>query len=82
MIRQEVAAAMGNGRAIENDRLLTPQEAAVTVQWLSARLTAPFSRRLLRKSLRFSEAGVRKWLAVKKREKNLAKRAATSMSFG
>ncbi len=55
----------------EPDRLLTPQQAAsllgVGIRWLyrnSRRL--PFTRRLSRKSLRFSEKGLRRWLAAKK----------------
>jgi len=53
------------------ERLLTPPEAAallgVTVTWLyrhAGRL--PFARRLSRKALRFSEAGLRRWLATRK----------------
>lgn len=53
------------------DRLLTPDEAArllgVTPAWLyrhASRL--PFARKLSRKCLRFSEAGLRKWQAAKK----------------
>ena len=55
----------------EGDHFLTPEEAAkilgVTVPWLyrhAARL--PFTRRLSRKCLRFSEAAVRKWQAAKR----------------
>jgi predicted DNA-binding transcriptional regulator AlpA len=55
----------------ESERLLAPSEAAallgVTVTWLyrhAGRL--PFARRLSRKALRFSEAGLRRWLATRK----------------
>ncbi len=55
----------------EPDQLLTPEEAAsilgVTPRWLyrhAKRL--PFTRRISRKALRFSEAGLRRWLAAKK----------------
>ena len=55
----------------EAERLLTPPDAAallgVTVTWLyrhAGRL--PFARRLSRKALRFSEAGLRRWLAARK----------------
>lgn len=55
----------------EAEHLLTPTEAAallgVTVTWLyrhASRL--PFTRRLSRKALRFSEAGLRRWLAARK----------------
>lgn len=58
-------------QARESERLLTPPEAAallgVTVTWLyrhAGRL--PFARRLSRKALRFSEAGLRRWLASRK----------------
>lgn len=54
----------------KEDRLLTPEEAATflgtTPRWLyrhARRL--PFTRRLSRKALRFSEAGLRRWLAAK-----------------
>lgn len=55
----------------EADRWLAAEEAAailnVTPRWLyrhAKRL--PFAKRLSRKALRFSEAGLRKWLAAKK----------------
>ena len=55
----------------EADHLLTPEEAGrmlgVTPRWLyrhGKRL--PFTKRLSRKVLRFSEAGLRRWLATKK----------------
>jgi predicted DNA-binding transcriptional regulator AlpA len=71
IIREELSAATGTGKHDEADRLLTPQEAAAligqTVNWLyrhSAKL--PFARRISRKNLRFSEAGLRRWIAAKK----------------
>ena len=55
----------------EADQLLTPEEAGqllgVTPRWLyrhAKRL--PFTRRLSRKTLRFSEAGLRRWQAAQK----------------
>lgn len=64
----------GDGRGdpvLPADRLLAPEEAApllgVSVRWLyrhAKRL--PFTRRLSRKALRFSESGLRKWAAAKK----------------
>lgn len=56
--------------APENDRLLTAEEAAsllnVTPKWLSRRASKlPFTRHLSRKALRFSEAGLRQWLAAR-----------------
>lgn len=69
-----VAPTGGDGRGevpSPADRLLTPEEAApllgVSVRWLyrhAKRL--PFTRRLSRKALRFSEAGLRRWQATKK----------------
>lgn len=50
----------------ESDRLLTAQEAAtilgVTPRYMYVHAaTLPFTRRLSRKALRFSEAGLRRW---------------------
>jgi predicted DNA-binding transcriptional regulator AlpA len=50
------------------DRLLKPDEAAecmgVTLRWLYRRVDKlPFARRLGRKTLRFSEAGMRRYMA-------------------
>ena len=57
--------------ASDKDKLLTPEEAAellgVKVSWLyrhAPRL--PFARKLSRKALRFSEAGLRRWQATKR----------------
>lgn len=53
------------------DKLLAPEEAAAilgqTVRWLYRHCDKlPFTRRLSRKSLRFSEAGLHRWVAAKK----------------
>jgi hypothetical protein len=75
IVREEITAAIGNGRHDEPDRLLTPQEAAAIlgqdsekgVRWLyrhAQRL--PFSRRISRKNLKFCERGLRAWIAAKK----------------
>jgi predicted DNA-binding transcriptional regulator AlpA len=53
------------------DRLLTADEAAsllrVTPRWLYRRSSRlPFTRRLSRKALRFSETGIRRWMAARK----------------
>jgi hypothetical protein len=55
----------------EPDRLLTPEEAAeimgVSPRWLRRRAKAlPFARRLSRKALRFSETGLRRYLAARR----------------
>jgi hypothetical protein len=60
-----------NGQPIEPDTFLTAEEAAarlsVTPHWLYRHWKQlPFSRRLSRKSLRFSENGLRKWQSIKK----------------
>ncbi len=59
------------GATSENDRLLSVDEAAellkVTPQWLYRHARGlPFSRRLSRKALRFSEAGLRRWAASRR----------------
>ena len=56
---------------VEPDRLLTAEQAApllsVTVKWLYRHARQlPFTRRLSRKTLRFSAAGLNKWLAQRK----------------
>ncbi len=53
------------------DRLLTVEEAAriarVSKRWLYARASnLPFTRKLSHKVVRFSEAGLRKWLAMRR----------------
>jgi len=55
----------------EKDQLLNPEEAAtrlgVTVKWLYRHAKQlPFTRRLSRKALRFSEQGLQRWLAAKR----------------
>ncbi len=57
--------------AAEKDTLLSVEQAATLIgvsrRWLcrhAAKL--PFTRRISRKNLRFSEAGLRRWLAAKK----------------
>lgn len=66
-LQGSVAGDGGSG----DDRLLAPEEVAsrlgVTVTWLyrhAARL--PFTRRLSRKALRFSERGLDRWQAQKR----------------
>ncbi len=56
---------------VTEDRLLTPQEAAtllsVTPRWLYRHAKGlPFTRRLSRKTLRFSETGLRRWQAARR----------------
>ena len=73
IIAVEVATALQNsaGHVIERDRLLTPEETAEilgqTVRWLHRHANKlPFTRRISRKNLGFSEAGLRRWLAARK----------------
>ena len=65
----------GNGdrpsTPLEPDRLLTPAEAAaqlaVSRRWLYAHAARlPFTKRLSRKVLRFSEAGLRRWQSTRR----------------
>lgn len=68
VVREEIKAATnGNGHV---DKLLTPDEAAeilgMSVKWLyrNAR-KLPFTRKLGRKTLRFSHLGIQKYLAAR-----------------
>jgi len=66
------AAAAPNDPPGEADRLLAPAEAAerlgVTTRWLYRHANQlPFTRRLSRKVLRFSEVGLRRYLDGKRR---------------
>ena len=67
--RVAAAAQPGPVKRAEDDRLISVDEAAgrlgVTPRWLyrhAPRL--PFSRRLSRKALRFSELGLKRWQAA------------------
>jgi predicted DNA-binding transcriptional regulator AlpA len=73
IVREEIGAALqhGSGYVPEKERLLTPEEAAAilgqNVRWLYRHANKlPFSRRMNRKTLRFQEAGLRRWIATKK----------------
>ena len=62
----------GNGSRSDIDRWLTSDEAAsllrVDRKWLYRRARSlPFCRRLSRKKLLFSDAGLRRWLATRTR---------------
>ena len=66
-----IANSAQSEAVISEDRSLTPEEAAtmpnVTVDWLyrhSAEL--PFTRKLSRKCLRFSEAGLKRYLSTRR----------------
>jgi excisionase family DNA binding protein len=68
LLEQQVAPPMGPPQpVVAPDRLLTAVQAAavlgVSKRWLyehAGRL--PFARRLSRRALRFSEAGLRRWI--------------------
>jgi len=69
VFREEISGQ--NEKSTESEKLLTAAEAAtlmnVKPRWLyryAVELT--FTRRINRKTLRFSEAGIRRWLATKK----------------
>src|SRR5262249_48133358 len=72
IVREELAAHnLAVNHTADADVLLTPEEAAAMMnverRWLirhSRRF--PFTRRISRKNLRYSEAGIRRWLATKK----------------
>jgi len=71
LTRLLAARAPATGQPAPTDRLLTPTEAAallnMTPRWLYRHHPSlPFTRRLSRKALRFSETGLKKWLATKR----------------
>ncbi len=68
--RRSEAVSNGRVEARAEDRLLMPKEAAarlgVTSQWLYRHhKDLPFAKKLSPKCLRFSEAGLRKWMTAK-----------------
>lgn len=68
VLREEQAAFHGKAGS-NRDVLLSPNEAAellgVTPRWLYRHYKQlPFSRKISRKVLRFSEAGLHRWLAA------------------
>jgi len=71
IIAGEIRTAIQNVPAIERDVLLTPENTAALIgvnrRWLYRHADKlPFARRISRKNLRFSEAGLRRWVAAKK----------------
>jgi predicted DNA-binding transcriptional regulator AlpA len=75
IIREEVehalSAVLANGHPPEKEKLLTPEEAAeiigVDKKWLYAHTKGlPFRRKLSHKAIRFSEPGLRRWMAAQK----------------
>lgn len=71
-VREEIVKAMGAPHDQEKDRLLTAEEAATLLgmskDWLfrhHAKL--PFTRRIGRRAVRFSSAGIQKWLGASKK---------------
>ena len=71
LIREEFAALSGHSILADKDILLAPEEAAtilgVNSRWLYRHADKlPFTRRISRKNLRFSEAGLPRWIAAKK----------------
>jgi hypothetical protein len=75
LIREELSAQHCAGMTTDNDLLLAPEEAAnimgVNRRWLYRHADKlPFTRRINRKNLRFSETGLRRWIAAKKQSSN------------
>jgi hypothetical protein len=71
LVSAEVRAALQHDPVIEKEKLLTPEQAAdilgQTVRWVYRHAgKLPFTRRISRKNLRFSEAGLRRWIALRK----------------
>lgn len=71
-LRTPAPAGEAAGDPSEPDRLLAPTEAAerlgVTTRWLYRHArNLPFTRRLSRKTLRFSQTGLERYLAGKRR---------------
>jgi predicted DNA-binding transcriptional regulator AlpA len=73
VVSEEVRAALKNEGAhmVDKNRLLSPQQAAEilgqNVRWVYRHAgKLPFTRRVSRKNLRFSEAGLRRWIALRK----------------
>ena len=65
------AVADSHGAPTDKEILLTPEQAAelmgVNRQWLYRHVAKlPFARRISRKTLRFQEAGLRRWIAAKR----------------
>jgi hypothetical protein len=70
-VREELSVISGATLPGNRDELLTPEQAAEIlgqdVRWLYRHAKKlPFTRRISRKNLRFSEAGLRRWIAAKK----------------
>ena len=72
IIAQEVATALqtGPGHTVQKDKLLTPDQAPkVSGKAFAGSIDMqiiPFTHRISRKNLRFSEVGLRRWPAGKK----------------
>jgi len=73
LVHDAVVTALANNHGTPTDKeiLLTPEQAAALIgvnrRWLYRRAAKlPFTRRISRKNLRFSEPGLRRWMAAKK----------------
>jgi excisionase family DNA binding protein len=71
IIHEELAALNGHGNNADKEVLITPEEAAnllgVKRRWLYRHASKlPFTRRIGRRNLRFSEPGLHRWIAAKK----------------
>ena len=70
-LQEPLAATCREGQLGEQDRLLTANDVAerlgCSVDWVYRQAKRwPFSKPLGRKTLRFSEAGLNKWIAARK----------------
>jgi hypothetical protein len=73
LVHDTVVAALAASHRMPTDKeiLLTPEQAAALIgvnrRWLYRRAAKlPFTRRISRKTLRFSEGGLRRWIAAGK----------------
>lgn len=71
LIRQEMEGVQGKGNHLEEDVLLTGEEAAsllnVNVRWMYRHANKlPFTKRLSRRNLRFSKVGLLRWRDAKR----------------
>jgi predicted DNA-binding transcriptional regulator AlpA len=72
IVKEEIQEALSNQSHVEEDRLLTADEAAkilgISPDWLYRRAKQlPFTRRIHHKMLRFSYQGIQKYIAISKK---------------
>jgi predicted DNA-binding transcriptional regulator AlpA len=72
IVKEEIQEALSSQARVEEDRLLTAEEAAkilgMSPDWLYRRAKQlPFTRRIHHKMLRFSYQGIQKYIAISKK---------------